>query len=58
VVRLTRADGRPLFSLRRDPSISRPFGEAVLGRLRAGRRAALGKAISDPAAYDVAAWID
>jgi glycosyltransferase involved in cell wall biosynthesis len=58
VVRLTRADGQPLFSLRRDPSISRPFGEAVLGRLRAARFDALGEAISDPAAYDVGAWIN
>jgi GT2 family glycosyltransferase len=38
-------------SLRREPSISRALGEAVLGNRRSGRFARLGELVTDPAAY-------
>jgi GT2 family glycosyltransferase len=38
-------------SLRREPSVARAFGEAVLGNRRAGRFRRWGEMITDPAAY-------
>ena len=51
--------GRLLKSLRREPSVSRIFGEAILGGDRSGRFKALGEVVQDPAAYERrsrAAW--
>lgn len=41
--RLTDADGQLQLSIRRDPSVSRAFGEAILGGRRAGRFPRLGE---------------
>jgi N-acetylglucosaminyl-diphospho-decaprenol L-rhamnosyltransferase len=51
--------GRLLKSLRREPSVSRIFGEAILGGDRSGRFERLGEVVQDPAAYkrrSSAAW--
>jgi GT2 family glycosyltransferase len=49
--RLVDAAGRPEWSLRRDPSVTRVLGEAVLGGERAGRHARWGEMITDPEVY-------
>ncbi len=41
----------PLPSLRREPSVSRALGEAVIGNRRAGRFPRLSELVTDPAAY-------
>jgi GT2 family glycosyltransferase/glycosyltransferase involved in cell wall biosynthesis len=51
VPRLVGADGRLQCSLRRAPTVPRALGEAVLGGYRAGRFAALGEMVTDPAPY-------
>jgi len=51
------AAGELAHSLRREPSIPRAFGEAVLGG-RAGRVAWLGESVLDPAAYQEATTVD
>jgi GT2 family glycosyltransferase len=59
VPRMVDGDGRLLHTLRREPTILRAFGEALLGGERAAGRAALGELIVDPAVYDrptVADW--
>lgn len=46
-------------SLRREPTVLRAFGEALLGGGRAGRIPLLGEVVSDPSRYDrpgTAAW--
>lgn len=49
---LYEADGlTPVRSLRREPSVTRALGEAVLGNRRAGRFARWGELVTDPAAY-------
>lgn len=48
---LYEEDGTVVRSLRREPSVSRAFGEAVLGNRRAGRFPLLGELVTDPAAY-------
>ena len=58
VPRLEDASGRLALSLRREPTISRVFGEALLGVPRAGRVVLLGETVSDPAAYVVATAAD
>jgi GT2 family glycosyltransferase len=52
-VPLLYEDGRdaPLFSLRRESSVSRALGEAVIGNRRAGRFPRLSELVTDPAAY-------
>jgi GT2 family glycosyltransferase len=45
-------EGRRLHSLRREPSVSRALGEAVLGGVRSGRVSWLGEMVIDPAAYE------
>lgn len=52
VPRITGPDGRLELSLRREPTIIRALGEAVLGGPRAGRCRLLGETVSDPNAYD------
>ena len=52
VPRLLDGDGQLSFSLRREPTVSRAFGEAVLGGERAGRSARFGEVITDPKQYE------
>jgi len=59
VPRLTDGDGALLRSLRREPSVGRAFGEAILGGERSGRNDWLGEIIQDANEYDVptrSAW--
>ncbi|SDC92092.1 glycosyltransferase [Actinokineospora iranica] len=56
--RLTDVDGRVQHSLRRAPTVARSLGEAVLGGARAGRIAALGETVTNPAAYERARTVD
>jgi GT2 family glycosyltransferase len=51
VPRLVDQDGGLRYSLRRSPTISRAWGEALLGGDRAGRFAAWGEVITAPKAY-------
>ncbi|WP_316752368.1 glycosyltransferase family 2 protein [Streptomyces herbicida] len=52
-VPLLYEEGReaPLFSLRRESSVSRALGEAIIGNRRAGRFPRLSELVTDPAAY-------
>ncbi|HSE54782.1 MAG TPA: glycosyltransferase family 2 protein [Nocardioidaceae bacterium] len=52
------AQGRVLPTLRRDPTLLRAWGEAVLGGDVAGRNPLLGEVVHDPAAYASAGWHD
>lgn len=52
VPRLLAPDGVTAPSLRRDPTVLRALGEAVLGGRRAGRFAALGEVVWDPHRYE------
>lgn len=52
VPRLSDADGRVIDSLRREPTVLRAFGDALLGAQRAGRFARFGEVVSDRKAYD------
>ncbi len=51
VPRLLDEHGRLSYSLRREPTVRRVLGEALLGGLRAGRFPGLGEMVTDPAAY-------
>ncbi|MFE0510906.1 glycosyltransferase [Streptomyces sp. NPDC058964] len=53
VVPLLYEEGRdtPHFSLRRESSVSRALGEALIGNRRAGRFPRLSELVTDPAAY-------
>jgi GT2 family glycosyltransferase len=51
VPRLTDRLGDLVFSLRREPSAVRAWGEALLGAERAGRHPRLGEIVSDPREY-------
>jgi N-acetylglucosaminyl-diphospho-decaprenol L-rhamnosyltransferase len=51
VPRLVDGEGRLLHNLRREPSIGRALGEALLGR-HAGRWSATGEIVGDPAEYE------
>lgn len=51
VPRILDSDGALKFSLRREPTIARALGEAVLGGNRAARCSALGEMIRDPDYY-------
>lgn len=52
VPRLTNGDGDLIWSLRREPTLLRGLGEALLGATRAGRHDALGEVITDPRRYN------
>src|SRR5262249_42728834 len=58
VPRLLDSDGTLARSLRREPTVLRATGEAVLGGLRAGRVAALGEMVCDAGDYANARTID
>jgi N-acetylglucosaminyl-diphospho-decaprenol L-rhamnosyltransferase len=51
VPRLADAHGGVIDSMRREPTVLRAFGDAVLGAQRAGRVSWLGEAVSDRSAY-------
>ncbi len=51
-------DRRLVWSLRREPTVLRALGEAVLGGGRAGRFPALGEVVCDPSAYRRSARAD
>jgi GT2 family glycosyltransferase len=51
VPRLWDAHGRRIDSMRREPTVLRALGDAVLGATRAGRFPALGEVIADPDLY-------
>ncbi|MGH9055014.1 MAG: glycosyltransferase family 2 protein [Acidimicrobiales bacterium] len=53
VPRLVDGSGQLAYSLRREPTALRAWGEALLGGLRAGRVGHLGMMVIDPRAYDV-----
>ncbi len=57
VPRIYSATGTPAYSLRREPSIPRALGEAVLGG-RAGRVGWLGESVLDPDAYCARTAVD
>ncbi|GIJ79371.1 Glycosyltransferase, GT2 family [Micromonospora phaseoli] len=48
---VTMADGSPEHTLRREPTVLRALGDALLGAERAGRFPVLGEVVTDPAAY-------
>lgn len=58
VPRLVDPAGDLLPSLRREPSVRRALGEAVLGGRRAGRHPAWGEMVTDPDAYGQARSAD
>jgi N-acetylglucosaminyl-diphospho-decaprenol L-rhamnosyltransferase len=51
VPRLLDAEGRLIYSQRREPSIARALGDAVLGATRAGRSVLLGEVVTDDRGY-------
>lgn len=58
VPRILGPRGRVERSLRRDPTLLRAFGEAVLGGNRAGRWPALGETVVDSGAYEHPGVVD
>jgi N-acetylglucosaminyl-diphospho-decaprenol L-rhamnosyltransferase len=58
VPRLRDADGRLTYSIRRDPTVLRALGEALMGGDRAGRWASLGETVTRPEAYERATDVD
>lgn len=56
--RLVDAGGETLWSLRREPTIARAWGDAVLGGRRAGRRPRWGEMVMVPADYTHAHEVD
>ena len=58
VPRLTNRDGHLIWSLRREPTLLRALGEALLGATRAGRHDALGEVVTDGRRYDRAGDTD
>jgi N-acetylglucosaminyl-diphospho-decaprenol L-rhamnosyltransferase len=52
VPRLIDADGQVIDSMRREPTVARAFGDAILGAQQAGGFAALGEVVSDRRAYE------
>jgi N-acetylglucosaminyl-diphospho-decaprenol L-rhamnosyltransferase len=58
VPRLEDGDGVLIHSMRREPSILRTLGDAVLGATRAGRHPALGEVVSDERRYRTETVVD
>lgn len=57
VPRLVDGDGELLKSRRREPSVLRVFGEALMGGDRSGWYAPLGAVVQDPSAYETASEV-
>ena len=55
---LYNGHGDIIRSLRREPSVTRALGEALLGNRRSGRYARFGELVADPAAYKTATSAD
>jgi GT2 family glycosyltransferase len=55
---LVDGDGELILTMRREPSVPRILGDALLGAGRAGRYPALGEVVTDPKAYDIPAVTD
>jgi N-acetylglucosaminyl-diphospho-decaprenol L-rhamnosyltransferase len=58
---LVDGDGKLIQTMRREPSILRTLGDAVLGAGRAGRHAALGEVVTDERRYQapaITAWAE
>ncbi len=58
VPRLADRNGKLIESMRRQPSVLRAWGDALLGAERAGRYPALGEVVTDPRRYDATAVTD
>lgn len=58
VPRLTDGDGELVLSMRREPSIRRVLGDALIGAQRAGRFAMFGEVVTDPGRYTAEAITD
>jgi GT2 family glycosyltransferase len=58
VPRLVDATGATLWSLRREPSLSRAWADALIGAERAGRIGGLGEVITEPRAYEAPRFAD
>lgn len=58
VPKLVGTDGALHHSLRREPTVLRALGEAVLGGGRAGKVAALGETVVDPKSYEHSQQVD
>jgi GT2 family glycosyltransferase len=58
VPRLTDGQGELILTMRREPTIRRALGDALLGAHRAGRVRMLGEVVTDPARYRVATVTD
>jgi N-acetylglucosaminyl-diphospho-decaprenol L-rhamnosyltransferase len=58
VPRLVDEHGATMYSLRRDPSVSRTLGEALLGGERSGRIPWLGELVTDPNRYEQPGPVD
>ncbi|MBA2699908.1 MAG: glycosyltransferase family 2 protein [Nocardioidaceae bacterium] len=58
VPRLDDSNGDLHFSLRREPTVLRAFGDATIGAVRAGRRPRWGELVTDPREYDALGFAD
>ncbi len=58
VPRLVDAEGRLIWSMRRRPSLTRAWADAIIGAERAGRIGSLGEVVTDPERYAVAGATD
>lgn len=58
VPRMVGSDGTLSYSLRREPTVLRALGEALLGGDRAGRFALLGEVVRQDASYNEAGTVD
>ena len=58
VPRLRDADGDLIFSLRREPTLTRAAADLFIGATRAGRIGDLGEVVSDPRRYVSGGWTD
>lgn len=58
VPRLRDGAGRLSLTLRREPTVVRALGEALLGGRRAGRVPWLGEVVTDPRGYEADCWVD
>ena len=58
VPRLLHGDGTPAHVLRREPSVLRAFGDALLGARRAGRFPVLGEIVTDERSYQAESAAD
>lgn len=58
VPRLQSTDGDLLWSLRREPTVARALGEALVGGERSGRHPRWGELVVDPTVYEREGWAD